>query len=90
MPRRLDADAIRHIALTHALVDTLEIPIGRAVSLAQRLMSSSNGTALVGKSLSVSLDIAAFDREIDQRLANAVESVVPARRGRPPVKKRVG
>jgi hypothetical protein len=44
----------------------------------------------VGSSITVTVDVAALEREIERRLLDAMETMVPRRRGRPPRKERRG
>ena len=81
--RRLTIGAIRQIALTRELVRNFGLTLERAASLAKELLA--NGGEVRGSSgLTIRLDIAAFDAGVDRRVADGVEAVVLARRGRPP------
>ena len=82
--RRISADGIRHIALARRLMVELSVAADRAVSLAQALLDSDDSSLGLSDVLSIQIDRSRFDREIDRRLSYAVESIVPARRGRPP------
>lgn len=44
----------------------------------------------VGDSLALTVDVARLEREIERRLIEVMETVVPRRRGRPPLKERRG
>jgi hypothetical protein len=81
--RRLTIGAIRQIALTRELIRDFGLTLERAASLAGALLA--NGGEVRGPSgLTIRLDIAAFGADIDRRVADGVEAVVLARRGRPP------
>jgi hypothetical protein len=82
--RRLSIEAVQTVVLVRALVDDTGLATDRALATATRLLDAENGR-LVGDSgwLTVHIDRAAFDAEIDRRVAAAVEAVVPKRRGRP-------
>ena len=81
--RRLTIGAVRQIALTRRLVQDLGLSIERAASLSAGLLS--NGGEVRGPSgLTLRIDLPTFEAYIDRRLADGVEAVVLARRGRPP------
>jgi hypothetical protein len=81
--RRLSIGAVRQIALTRRLTQELGLTLERAASLAESLLT--NGGHVRGPSgLAVHLDLAAFEADVDRRVAEGVEAVVLARRGRPP------
>ena len=80
--RRLTIGAVRQIALTRRLAQDLGLTLERAASLATALLN--NGGEVRGPSgLTVRLDLAAFEADVDRRVADGVEAVVLARRGRP-------
>jgi len=81
--RRLTLGAVRQIALTRRLVQDLGLSIERAASLAGMLLAN-RGEVRVPSGVTVRFDLAAFEADIDRRLADGVEAVVLARRGRPP------
>jgi len=81
--RRLTIGAIRQIALTRLIVEDLGLTLERAAKLAESLIANGGETA--GPSgLSVRIDLPQFEAEVNRRIADAVEAVVLARRGRPP------
>jgi len=81
--RRLTIGAVRQIALTRRLVGDLGLTLERAASLAGALLA--NGGEVRGPSgLTIRLDLASFEADINRRVADGVEAVVLARRGRPP------
>ena len=81
--RRLTIGAVRQIALTRQLVRDLGLTLERAASLAEALLA--NGGEVRGPSgLTIRLDLAQFEADINRRVADGVEAVVLARRGRPP------
>jgi hypothetical protein len=82
--RRISAGGIYHIALTRQLTRDLGLGAGLSVSLASRLLRE--GQIQVSPNLFLSVDSDRFRAEIDARLADAVDSFVPARRGRPPTR----
>jgi hypothetical protein len=81
--RRLTIGAVRQIALTRLLVQDLGLSIERAASLAGALIAKG-GEVRGPAGLTVRIDLVAFEAGIDRRLADGVEAVVLARRGRPP------
>ena len=81
--RRLTFGAIRQIALTRRLVQDFGLTIERAASLADALIETG-GEVRGPSGLVLRLDLPAFDADINRRLADGVEAVVLARRGRPP------
>jgi hypothetical protein len=52
--------------------------------MAERLLGSDADEVGLVPGLELRLDRRVFEREIDARIQEAVESIVPARRGRPP------
>lgn len=81
--RRISTSAIYHIALVRRLSQNLGVSVDRGVTLARELLlSTADEVAILGY-VALRFDRHAFEREIDGRIADAVESIVPARRGRP-------
>jgi hypothetical protein len=87
LSRRISDLGIYYIALVRALTAELEVSTARAVALAGQLLTAPGGV-LVAEDIELVFDRASFERRIDERVAEAVESIAPARRGRPP-KRRV-
>jgi hypothetical protein len=83
--RRISSLGIYHVALVSRLVRALGIALQPASALAARLMATPPGDAVfvIGE-LELRFDRAAFVASVDARIADAVESVVPPKRGRPP------
>jgi len=88
VPRRIAAEGIYHIALVRRLHRELGLGVSDAVSLATTLLSTGGGQFSLGDRLALHFDGAGFRLSIDAAIADGVESVVPARRGRPPVSRR--
>jgi hypothetical protein len=85
VPRRLSTEAIRTVVLVRALVADTGLSVDRALEVAGQLLTGSDGRVTGASTwVVVQLDRPAFDADVDRRLAAAVESVVPRRRGRPP------
>lgn len=82
--RRLLPDSVLQLALAHQLWIALQLPVGRALELAH-LMSTDGTVERDGFRLSI--DIAGLRRELEHRLAAAVESAIAPRRGRPPLRR---
>lgn len=82
--RRVSADGVYHIVLIRRLSLAVGLSLERAVALAQRLLRADASPVSLGHALELRIDRQAFHREVDDRIALAVEAVVPRRRGRPP------
>lgn len=85
LSRRISDVGIYHIALVRVLTSELEVSTAKAVALAGQLLIVPEGV-VVAEGIELVFDRAAFQRRIDARIAEAVESIAPARRGRPPKK----
>ncbi len=82
--RRLSNTGIYHVALVSRLVRTLGISLEAASGLAVQLLAlGPDDSVIVFRELELKFDRPAFTAAIDADIADAVESVVPARRGRP-------
>jgi hypothetical protein len=81
--RRIAPHGVYSIALIRRLTRDLGVSTERALALADRLLSSHPGEVRVSADLELRIDREAFERAIDERIAEAVESIVPAPRGRP-------
>lgn len=81
--RRVSVHGIYHVALIRRLTTELRMPTDIAVAIAGQLLVTDARHVPLGDGVEIRLDRAAFVRDIDARIAEAVESVVPARRGRP-------
>jgi hypothetical protein len=87
LSRRISDVGIYHIALIRELTAELDVSTARAVTLAGQLLTVPGGV-FVADDIELVFDRPSFERRIDERVADAVESIAPARRGRPP-KRRV-
>ena len=85
--RRVSVHGVYHVALIRRLAMELRLPLDVAVAVAGQLLTTDARHVPLGDGLEIRLDRQAFAREIDARIAEAVESVVPARRGRPPARR---
>jgi hypothetical protein len=82
--RHISSIGVYHIALISQLAAALSLPLEAAVRLGVQLLAGNPDVVLVAfHGLELHFDRAAFVASVDERIAEAVESVVPARRGRP-------
>ena len=86
LSRRISDQGVYYIALIRALTLELEVSTSKAVQLAGQLFTVPGGL-VVAEDLELVFDRTAFERRIDARIVEAVESIAPARRGRPPKKR---
>jgi hypothetical protein len=84
--RQLSHSGIYHVALTRRLWNEAGMSVEAALLAARRLLSDPAGRLLLAPAVELTLDRQAFLSAVDARIAEAVESIVPARRGRPPVR----
>jgi hypothetical protein len=85
--RRISAGGVLHIALIRRLVRDLALATDRAVALAASLLSADAAGVAVSDVLALRMDRDRLRHDVDRRLAQAVETIAPLRRGRPPVRK---
>ena len=85
-PRRITATGIAHIALIRVIALELDTTLRSPVAFADALMRAELGELQVFPGFSFKFDRASFESAVDARIAEAVESVVPAKRGRPPAR----
>jgi hypothetical protein len=85
--RRLSLQGIRHVALVRLLTRELGLSSDTAVSLSGRLLTTDATHVGFSSGLSLHLDRRTFEAHVDAAVAIAVESVAPARRGRPPLRR---
>ena len=82
--RRLSINAIQTVVLVRALASDTGLSIDRALSTANDLLASSDGRVRGDTAwITLQIDRSAFQAEVDRRVAEAVEAVVPRKRGRP-------
>lgn len=84
--RRVTQVGLYHIALVRVIALELGAPLKTSVLLATTLMHTGSHELPVFGTLALRFDRYRFQREIDARVAEAVEAIVPARRGRPPAR----
>lgn len=81
--RRISTTGINHVALTWRLVRRLELRADVGLRLARALLSQRDSSLDLGEGIELRFDRSGFLADMDRRIAEAVEIVVPARRGRP-------
>lgn len=82
--RRFSTHGIYHVALTRVLSQEGGMSVEAALAFARRLLTTdAHHTSITGW-LELRIDRHAFQEATDRRIAEAVESIVPKRRGRPP------
>jgi hypothetical protein len=87
--RSISTAGVYHIALVSKLVDALELGVEPAAALAIRLLDAVDDRRVVlFDALELRFDRATFTASVDARIAEAVEWVVPPRRGRPSISRR--
>jgi hypothetical protein len=82
--RFISTAAIYQIVLTRDLSVNAGIPVDVAVDVARRLLAAPANRISIVPHLCLDLDRDAFMGRVDDLIADAVDSVVPKRRGRPP------
>lgn len=87
LARRIPLSALVIIAIARDLQRELGVGIARGVPAASRLAASGDtggrATLSVGHSLALRADLARVRHDLEDRLVDAMEVVVPRRRGRP-------
>lgn len=81
--RRISVSGIEYIALVRLLTSELRLSVSVAAALAARLIAIDSEPLPLGSGLQLRLDLAEFRRRVHQSIDDGVESVTPARRGRP-------
>jgi hypothetical protein len=81
--RRITTGGVYHIVLIRLLARDLGLGVADAVALASRILSSNGASFAISSELELRFNRSAFAQRVDRAIADAVESVVPARRGRP-------
>ena len=79
--RQIPPDSLLIIAVAQSLIDTLSIPIAKALALAAQLIQAQGEVAI--PPVSVKLDVRGIASRLHDRLADAVEGAAHMRRGRP-------
>jgi hypothetical protein len=90
VPRRIAPTGVYHIALIRALTRAAHFPTHAAVTIAAQLLGADESPAAsleLTPAIELRLDAPVFRRQIDARIADAVDTIAPRRRGRPSAKK---
>jgi hypothetical protein len=80
--RQIPPDSLLIIAVARALIETLSLPIGRALTIADRLVESPASKVELPP-LAVHADVRAISARLHEQLADAVEGAARLPRGRP-------
>lgn len=80
--RQIPPDALLTIAVARALIETLNLPIEKALSIADRLVESPLSSVELPP-LVVHADVRGISSRLNERLADAVEGAARPLRGRP-------
>lgn len=86
IPRRVSRAGLLLLALARELHVELGLGVADALAKAARLVEARHGTIRLGH-LTVVADMEALQRDLDRRVAEALESAPVPRRGRPPRQK---
>ena len=84
--RRIPHPALLHLALTFQLHVALHVGVRDALELARQLLASADGGLQRGP-VGLTFDRADFERALDQRIRDVLESAPSPRRGRPPAQR---
>jgi hypothetical protein len=87
LARQIPLRSLAIIAIVRDLQRQLGLGVGRGLQIAARLVGPSHGNARAGI-VSLTVDVSALERELDHRLVDAMETVVPKPRGRKKTPKR--
>jgi len=85
--RRISYSALIRLSVIRQLHGELGIGVADAVRIAERLLESGRSPVLEVGNLKLTFDLDALRRNLDHRLAIALESAPSPRRGRPPRKR---
>jgi hypothetical protein len=87
LARRLSLESIEQVAVAIDLARDFSIPIPAALTLADRALTSREGviTSPDGH-LALHADLDRIRRGLTERLTDAIEHVIPPKRGRPPLR----
>ena len=80
--RQIPPDSLLIIAVARALIETLSLPIGRALAIADRLVESPASSVDLPP-LAVHADVRGISARLHEQLADAVEGAARLPRGRP-------
>jgi len=80
--RQIPLRSLLIISLVRDLQRQLGLGVARGLVVAARLVGASHGHVRLGVAL-LTVDIPALERQLDDRLVDVMETIVPRRRGRP-------
>jgi uncharacterized protein (UPF0248 family) len=87
LARRISLTSIEQVAIAIDLTRDFSIPIHLALTLAEQALASREGVITSpGGHLAIHADLDRIRKELHERLAEAIEHVIPPRRGRPAAK----
>lgn len=87
LSRRLSLASIEQVAIAIDLSRDYSIPIPTALILAEEALGSREGVIpSPGGHLALHVDVERIRRDIQAKLTDAIEYIIPPRRGRPPVR----
>ncbi len=87
MARRLSLASIEQVAIAIDLTRDFSIPTPTALLLAEEALSSPEGVIRSpGGHLAIHADVIRVRKALHAKLTEAIEHVIPPRRGRPPLK----
>lgn len=82
--RRISLASIEQVAIAVDLARDFSIPVSSALVLAEQALASREGVITSpGGHLAIHADLDRIRRELHERLSEAIEHVIPPRRGRP-------
>ena len=86
--RKLGPHAVVTLHLANELARTLSLPLGQAITLAERVGQTGGETASIQlfSTGHLTVDVTRAAREVSERLAQAVEVTPVPKRGRPSTK----
>lgn len=85
--RRLSQASIEQVAVAMDLTRDYSIPVPTALLLAEEALSSREGVVTSpGGHLAIHVDLERIRRDLQAKLAEAIENIIPPRRGRPPAR----
>lgn len=80
--RQIPLRSLAIIAVARDLQRHLGLPVGRGIDVGARLIGPAHGHIRLGTAV-LAIDVTAIEKELDHRLVDAMETVVPRHRGRP-------
>lgn len=82
--RRISGHGVHHIALVWELSQSGGMSVETALTFAKHLLTTDGLHVPIAPHVELRIDRHGFQRMVDARIADGVESIVPKRRGRPP------